>query len=524
MGAQHLHRALAGVAIRIDLVHEVRVEAEDLAVRGNEVARIVVLERGHLVGANLDLGQRVDGQRLEGAVGLADLGVLLTIGTALDVDLAGGQRGGRTVPARQRHVVARRGQHVAGRIEDVDILHATVGDATILQQVTAQDHHPAVLQQDLRGTEQEGLGGVEQQHVGRIVRAQLGIPHVVAELAVLPDVVVRTVGEHPTVGRDGGMDGNHRPVHFGQPFTPGLACLLFGRRGGRDRLDRLGRRDRGNRRNGRLGNFRRGLRRRLNHRRHGAHGSNRRSGGTGTRGAVGSRRGRRGAGSRTSCSGIGRGLVGRRRGGIGRGVAARLRGGIRRGDGVASTALGTRAGSGGARGGRTGITAATAACSQYGQHGKRGKLEGRRRDSHGDQSKRVKDVRRRIRDDPGKRWTPCRGHAWGYGCCGAACTDTAHRRLSASSPSAGFFTLENFTFASIWQVTISSWCAMGVPGAGRDLTCSTKKGQRPATGSWPSGSPGMTGAPKEERDQCAIRQPPWADLQPWQAQRPWLPG
>ena len=415
VGTQHLHRALAGIAIRIDLVHEVRVEAEDLAVRGNEVARIVVLERCHLVGANLDLGQRVDGQRLEGAVGLADLGVLLTVGTALDVDLTGGQRGGRAVPARQRHVVARRGKHVAGRIEDVDILHATVGDATILQQVTAQDHHPAVLQQDLRGTEQEGLGGVEQQHVGRIVRAQLGIPHVVAELAVLPDVVVRTVGEHPTVGRDGGMDGNHRPVHFGQPFPPGLACLLFGRRGGRDRLGRLGRRGRGNRRDGRLGNFRCGLRRRLNHRRHGAHGSNRRSGGTGTRGAVGSRRGRLGIGSRTGCSGIGRSLVARRRGGIGRGVAARLRGGIRRGDGVASTALGTRAGSGGARGGRTGITAATAACSQYGQHGKRGKLEGRRRDSHGDQSKRVKDVRRKIRDAPGKRWTPCRGHARGAG-------------------------------------------------------------------------------------------------------------
>ena len=350
--------------------------------------------------------------------------------------------------------------------------------------------------------------------MGRIVRAQLGIPHVVAELAVLPDVVVGTVGEHPPVGRDGSMDGNHGPVHLGQPFAPSLARLLFGRRGGRGRLDRLGRchrRDRGDWRDGRLGNFGRGLRSRRDHRRHGAHGSDRRSGGT--RRAVGRGRGRLGVSSRAGCSGISRVLVGRS-------VAARLRGGIGRGDGVASTALGTRAGSGGARGGRTGITAATAACSQYGQHGKRGKLEGRRRDSHGDQSKRVKDVRRRIRDDPGKRWTPCRGHAWGYGCCGAACTDTAHRRLSASSPSAGFFTLENFTFASIWQVTISSWCAMGVPGAGRDLTCSTKKGQRPATGSWPSGSPGMTGAPKEERDQCAIRQPPWADLQPWQAQRP----
>ena len=409
VGTQHLHRTLAGIAIRIDLVHEVRVEAEDLAVRGNEVARIVVLERGHLVGANLDLGQRVDGQRLEGAVGLADLGVLLAVGTALDVDLAGGQRGGRAVPARQRHVVARGGQQVAARIKDVDILHATVGDATILQQVTAQDHHPAILQQDLRGTEQEGLGGVEQQHVGRIVRAQRGIPHVVAELAVLPDVVVRTVGEHPTVGRDGGMDGNHGPVHLGQPFAPGLARLLFGRRGGRGRLDRLGRchrRDRGDRRDGRLGNFGRGLRSRRDHRRHGAHGSDRRSGGT--RRAVGRGRGRLGVSSRAGCSGISRVLVGRS-------VAARLRGGIGRGDGVASTALGTRAGSGGARGGRTGITAATAACSQYGQHGKRGKLEGRRRDSHGDQSKRVKDVRRKIRDDPGKRWTPCRGHARGAG-------------------------------------------------------------------------------------------------------------
>ncbi|EFV93711.1 hypothetical protein HMPREF0551_2607 [Lautropia mirabilis ATCC 51599] len=27
----------------------------------------------------------------------------------------------------------------------------------------------------------------------------------------------------------------------------------------------------------------------------------------------------------------------------------------------------------------------------------------------------MKDVRRKIRDDPGKRWTPCRGHARGAG-------------------------------------------------------------------------------------------------------------
>lgn len=50
-----------------------------------------------------------------------------------------------------------------------------------------------------------------------------------------------------------------------------------------------------------------------------------------------------------------------------------------------------------------------------------------------------------------------------------------HRRLSASSSRAGFFTLENFTFASIWQATISSWRAMGVPGTGPHLTWDTKK-------------------------------------------------
>ena len=230
VGAVHLHRALAVVAIRVDLVHEVRVETEDLAVGRDEVARVVVLEHvARLAVGQLVLRFRIDVQRTEGAIGLAQLGVTFSVGTALDIHLTGGQRGGGAVPARQRHLVAVQGQRTADRVEQVDILVALVCGAAILEQVTAQDQHAAVLQQDLGRAEQEGVGLAGQHHVGVVTRTQRRIPHVVAEPAARILRVVGAVGQHAAVGRQRGVNGHQRPVHGGRPHTFGFVFGLGGR-------------------------------------------------------------------------------------------------------------------------------------------------------------------------------------------------------------------------------------------------------------------------------------------------------
>ena len=222
------------VAVQLHPVHLGLGEAEDVAVGGHPVARIVLAQ----------VGGGDAGQQEVAAVIATDLGVVVAALAALHEDFAVGQRGGGGVPALALHLGSGL-DGVAARTEDGRVVDGLVDAAAagIAVDVATGDEHVARQRQhDLGRAEDVGLGGVGQREVGGVVTAQRRIPDVVVELGALLAPVGRAIGHHAAIGQHHGVDGDEGPLHLATPGTFGGSLGSHGQGlAGHDRVVHVGR-------------------------------------------------------------------------------------------------------------------------------------------------------------------------------------------------------------------------------------------------------------------------------------------
>ena len=187
----------------LDVVHlAAAVEAEDPAVRGDEVARVPVVERqtGQSTG-------RSTGQQAVDAVSASDLGEVGAAAAALHIDLAVEQHRRRGVPALAIHG-GPTCQRARGHVKDVALAVAGVGGGRAGPVVPARDRDRlAARQLDLRTAEDVRLRGVRKHHVAVVD----GIPDVIDEVTGLLAILSGAVGQDPAIRRQDAMHGDQRP-------------------------------------------------------------------------------------------------------------------------------------------------------------------------------------------------------------------------------------------------------------------------------------------------------------------------